>query len=114
MVTMNIGALQRLGQEAGARNGLAGMKSTFAAIASDPAMFGQVPHAHAASAALKAAAQSMLTELARAGHTVEDIKNSANRAAVIGQDSDAHARSALSAVQVANLQAFVSAIDTGR
>jgi hypothetical protein len=106
MVTMNIGGLR--GAEGGAaeREGLAKMKATFAEVASDPAMFGNAPNADRAAAALRRAAQSMLDELERAGHSVEDIRQSAAAAAGIGEDSDAEAKRTLTRAQASGVTAF--------
>ncbi|MDT0305674.1 hypothetical protein RM780_01680 [Streptomyces sp. DSM 44917] len=114
MVTMNIGALRGAQRGAGDRDGLAAMKASFASIASDLGMFGDVPNAPAASAALERAARDMLRELERAGHTVLDIRDSAAAAAGIGEDADEEARGRLTAVQVDAIRAFTSAVDTGR
>lgn len=88
MVSMNIGALRNAEGGAGGREGLAGMKASFAEIASDVAMFGQVPNAAQAAAALRSAATAMLQELERAGQGIDDIRRSAAAAAGIGEDTD--------------------------
>lgn len=106
MVFMNIDALRRAEGAAGQRNGLEGMKTRFAEIASDRAMFGQVPNADKAAAALQAAARAMLQELERAGMGVEDIRRSAAAAANIGRGSDEAARTVLSKAQAENVGLF--------
>ena len=106
MVTMNFGALGGVEKGAGKRDGLAGMRASFAQIASDPAMFGDVPNAGAASAALERAALNLLVQLERAGRTVENIRKSAAKAAGIGEEADADARRVLSEVVVQDVTNF--------
>ncbi|WP_052851279.1 hypothetical protein [Streptomyces avicenniae] len=106
MVTMNIGGLNGAEDGAGRRDGLASMKQSFAQIASAREMFGDVPNAARASAALEAAALSMLRELERAGVTVEDIRTSAATAAGIGLDTDEDARVMLSKVDIRDITEF--------
>jgi hypothetical protein len=113
MVTMNIGALRGAEDGAGARDGLASMKARFAEIASDPAMFGEVPNAELASEALRSAAASMLRELERAGISVEDIRISAANAAGIGEDADEAANATLSRSYVESVTAFDSLMESG-
>ena len=114
MVTMNIGGLRDVEGGAAERDGLARMKANFAAIASGTAMFGNVPNAAKASAALRSAAHSMLTELARAGQNVEDIRRSAAAAAGIGEEADTEAKRTLSATQAGFVGVFLSADLTAR
>ncbi|UED83392.1 hypothetical protein [Streptomyces profundus] len=113
MVTMNIGGLRNAEEGAGDRDRLARMRANFADIASTPAMFGIVPNAEQASAALRSAAASLLQELERAGHTVDDIRRSAATAAGIGEGADAEARRTLSREQAASVGALL-AIDLTR
>ncbi|WP_147472898.1 hypothetical protein [Streptomyces triticirhizae] len=96
---MNIGGLRNAEEGAGERDQLARLKANFALVASNTAMFGDVPNADRAATALRSAALAMLTELERAGHTVEDIRNSAATAAGIGEGADAAARRTLSREQ---------------
>jgi hypothetical protein len=115
MVIMNIGALRDAESGTADRRGLAAMKAAFAGIASDPAMFGEVPNAGQAAAALEQAAQTMLAELEGAGQSVEDITASAAAAARIGLDSDNAARQALSSVVVEAVNSFeLRMTDAGR
>ncbi|MDT0346575.1 hypothetical protein [Streptomyces litchfieldiae] len=112
MVTMNVGALHGAEDGAARRDGLAGMKARFAEIASDPAMFGEVPNADLAAEALRSAAESMLRELERAGLTVEDIRASAAAAAGIGEESDEAARATLSSARIEAATAFDTLMET--
>ncbi|MEV1007536.1 hypothetical protein [Streptomyces sp. NPDC049881] len=106
MGTLNIGGFNGAEDGTGRRDGLASMKQSFAQIASAREMFGSVPNAERAAAALEAAALSMLRELERAGVTVEDIKTSAANAAEIGLDTDEASRQTLSKVDVRDLNEF--------
>ena len=95
MVTMNPGGLRDAERGAAEREGLAGMRARFVEIASNRAIFGDVPNAEQAAAALRTAVLTMLRELEQAGRDVEDIRRSAATAAVIADDSDAEAKRAL-------------------
>jgi hypothetical protein len=106
MVSMNIDALKKAEGGAARRGGLAGMRDSFAQIASDAAMFGQVPNAASAAEALRSAAATMLRELERAGQSVEDIRSSAAAAAGIGKGTDDEARRTLTRAQAAAVSAF--------
>ncbi|MFR9722234.1 hypothetical protein ACL02R_02525 [Streptomyces sp. MS19] len=106
MGTLNIGGFNGAEDGTGRRDGLASMKQSFAQIASAREMFGSVPNAERAAAALETAALSMLRELERAGVTVEDIKTSAANAARIGLDTDEASRQTLSKVDVRDLNEF--------
>jgi hypothetical protein len=99
MVIMNNRLLHETQNSTAALDGLAGMRAAFAQTASDPAMFGDVPNADVASAALEQAALTMLNELQAAGLSVEDIARSAGEAAGIGEASDAAAHQELSNAQ---------------
>ncbi|GAA1922861.1 hypothetical protein GCM10009716_34130 [Streptomyces sodiiphilus] len=96
-VLMNTGALDDAGSGLEDRDGLNVMKQAIARIASDRSMFGDVPNAEAASAALESAALTLLTELERAGVGVRDIAAGAHTASGIAVDADGEARGALTA-----------------
>ncbi|TDC78959.1 hypothetical protein [Streptomyces hainanensis] len=106
MTTLNIGALNGAERGASDRDGLVAMRTSFAQIASDVTMFGDVPNAAKASAALETAARAMLRELQRSGRTVDDIRLSAAEAAGIGEDTDAAAEAELGKVPLKDATSF--------
>jgi hypothetical protein len=89
MVTMNMGALQRAAQNVADRDQLAAMRELLPRIAADREMFGQVPNADRAAAALDAAARAMVRELSRAKGGLQRIKEDAVEAKNIGDETDA-------------------------
>ncbi|UCM89410.1 hypothetical protein [Streptomyces marincola] len=78
---------------------LAAMRAKFIDIASAQGLFGTAPNGAAAEAALASAASAMLTELERAGISVQDISESAAETARLADETDEAARSTLHGVE---------------
>ncbi|MGP4109440.1 hypothetical protein ACTWP5_00805 [Streptomyces sp. 4N509B] len=113
MTTMNFDGLRRAENGAGERDEFARMRALVGRLASDPAMFGQVPNAGQAARALQDAATAMFDVVHRAGETVRSIRDSAHEAAEVGRFTDAEARSTLTRAQRDALAAFVGGLDHG-
>ncbi|WP_103529163.1 hypothetical protein [Streptomyces sp. SM12] len=94
-ITLDPEALDGAESDLSGRNGLYGMKAAFAGVASSRAMFGDVPNAEAASAALESAAHSLIEQIERAGGSIESIAADAGTAAGIARGTDAEAHRVL-------------------
>jgi hypothetical protein len=112
MTLMNFDGLRAAESGAGRKAGLPEMRARFAETASDPGMFGEVPNADRAAAALETAALTMLAELERAGISVDDISRSAAAAADTGESHEATARRTLTNAHDAAYSTFVDRMAT--
>ncbi|WP_129842966.1 hypothetical protein [Streptomyces sp. RFCAC02] len=104
MTILNIGGLNDAGDGVDKREKLAAMKEKFFEIASTREMFGDVPNADLASAALERAAAAMLRELEATGQTLGEIRLDVVNAAGIGENGDEEAHAVLNRTQVRDVK----------